>query len=434
MSKVFEDFVGITEVRNPIRDLFLFPEVWEGYSKKWGTRKPIQGMIYTVAFDKGNRVRHASEMKVQKHADGVMTLLMDDPTVAIIVSEQLGGLAAIRWDRAHDSGWSSKVRRRKKLVEVRLIPSKKDFRKWDAQIKKEKPLKDTDSILVYHGFNDPEDALLALRKGLSGKSRARRIYSYESNNNPKGLFVTSRFDKAKEFAHGHRHSVIIEFHAKVKDLEAPVWPGGGYTVQGELSQNFKDADDRTAAQLAVRKDFKVDPDSPEAVYGADRPEVAGRLFTDFEQQALFTGNLNPNGIRAVWVRRRDKKSGYMLTTTPFVRMKPREFLKEFKDYKFSKSGEEKERDQEKAFRPRDRFDPKVLVNYYLNEWGGGHKSRDTIEMQLKWLFSTLKVMNRDTYHMDMFLWPAQVSGFKRWSRKIKDPEDMKRYLPRGGKR
>ena len=95
---------------------------------------------------------------------------------------------------------------------------------------KESPLSDSEVIRVYHGFNKFDDAEKVLKNGLSGKEKARRIYSYESGNNPYGLFVSVNFKVAKDFCHS---GVVIEFSTKVSDLDAPIWVGGrSYFVQG----------------------------------------------------------------------------------------------------------------------------------------------------------------------------------------------------------
>ena len=60
-------------------------------------------------------------------------------------------------------------------------------------------LKTNDVIRVFHGFRDLEDAIAACRYGISGKSRVGRVYSYEADNNPQGLFVTTGPKKASEF-------------------------------------------------------------------------------------------------------------------------------------------------------------------------------------------------------------------------------------------
>ena len=101
----------------------------------------------------------------------------------------------------------------------------KSFQEYLVEVKiigrgiPKKPLSDSDTIRVYHGAYDLGTVVQALKYGLTGDIRADRRYSYEANNNPRGLFVTPDLDVAKEFG-----PYIIEFHTRVSDLEAPVWP------------------------------------------------------------------------------------------------------------------------------------------------------------------------------------------------------------------
>ena len=81
----------------------------------------------------------------------------------------------------------------------------------------QKPLMNNDTIRLYHGFNSPELLAEILTRGISGDRRIYRQYSYENNNNPKGLFSTPSIKTAKEFG-----DYIIEFHSRVGDLESPI--------------------------------------------------------------------------------------------------------------------------------------------------------------------------------------------------------------------
>lgn len=168
----------------------------------------------------------------------------------------------------------------------------------DSQV----PLRNSDSIRLYHGFSDPNLLVNILMKGISGDRRAFRTYSYENNNNPKGLFVSPILSTAKEFG-----DYVIEFHSRVGDLVAPVWPSGSFTVQGQMSQDWKDDAERTKAYLALRK--KHSESEVEAIYKSDKPEVAASLFSYSEPQALFRGNLNANSVRAVWMKRQMGRHG-----------------------------------------------------------------------------------------------------------------------------
>jgi len=176
------------------------------------------------------------------------------------------------------------------LNEVRYLDTKA------YNIPKEKPIKDTETIRVYHGFYSFDTALEVIGKGLSGKEKARRIYSYESGNNPYGLFVTTDFKVADNFASS---GIIIEFTTKVSDLEAPVWVDGrSYFVQGEYTKSFKDLSDREKQRLINRQ--KAGESPYDTISKSDRPELADTLFDNPERQALYIGDLNPNMIKRVW--------------------------------------------------------------------------------------------------------------------------------------
>lgn len=198
----------------------------------------------------------------------------------------------------------------KELFEARIINGPLD-----------EPLRDNETIRVYHGAREIETIIMALTYGLSGDTRANRAYSYEFNNNPKGLFVTPSLKVAKEFG---QH--IIELHVKVSDLESPVWPGGSFTGQGGYSKNFNDDDEREEERQ--RKRSEASKSNDENIANSDRPELAEIISSSYEPQALFTGNLNRNSIRAIWV-----SSNPNNITAKYVRMTVPEFLK-----KFSKEG------------------------------------------------------------------------------------------------
>lgn len=192
------------------------------------------------------------------------------------------------------------------------------------------PIKDTESILVYHAFNDVADAVMACTYGLSGAdtpARGRR-YSYEANNNPRGLFVGATLDVCKDFGNS-----IVEFSVRVRDLEAPVWPNGSYTVQGEMSGRFDSDDDREAARMQARQSALKSGNS--AIYNSDRPELAYTLLTGGERQALFTGVLTPNSIRRMWVNLTPKKAGKYSTFEP---LSVKDFLAKYGHARMVRSG------------------------------------------------------------------------------------------------
>ena len=170
------------------------------------------------------------------------------------------------------------------LVEVRILQPGNET----------EPLLDTDTIRVYHGAFDFNTITNAIQYGLTGDTYANRRYSYEANNNPKGLFVTPDLKTAKEFG-----DYVLEIHTKVSDLEAPVWPGGNFTVQGGMSGTFSDDDEREAERIKQRELNKTH--DLDVIKNSDRPELAASLIATGEPQALFTGNLDSNSVRAVWI-------------------------------------------------------------------------------------------------------------------------------------
>ena len=190
------------------------------------------------------------------------------------------------------------------LSEVRILPD-------------QSPLLDRDTIRLYHGSSDLATIILALTRGLSGDGHAMRRYSYEANNNPKGLFVTPDLKTAKEFG-----DYILEIHARVSDLEAPVWPGGAYTVQGGYSELFNDPEEREQERLKQRHRFK--DHEFDYIRDSDRPELAASLMLSGETQALFTGDLNSNSVRAVWASTNPTR-----VYQPYKRYSPKEFVKMF---------------------------------------------------------------------------------------------------------
>lgn len=197
-------------------------------------------------------------------------------------------------------------------------------------IHQEEPLKDSDTIRVYHGFNHYEDAIRSVKFGFSGKEKAKRIYSYESNNNPNGLFVTLDIETAKKFTHprGKRGVVaIMEINVKVSDLEAPVWPGGSYTVQGQMSQNWKDSEDRHINGTLRDREAAKQSKSP-FINGSDRPELAATLAGN-ENQALFIGDINPNMIKSIFFGESGKHG---LTPKNLERLSVKEFLGKFDNH------------------------------------------------------------------------------------------------------
>ena len=207
---------------------------------------------------------------------------------------------------------------REYLNEVRYINIK--------NMDNEQPLIDTETLRVFHGFNKFDDVEKVLKSGLSGKERARRIYSFESGNNPYGLFVSVDFNVIKRAGFAHS-GVIIEFSTKISDLEAPVWVGGrSYFVQGEYTKSFKDMDEREQQRLINRQ--KAGESPYDYISKSDRPELADVIFDNPERQALYIGDLNPNMIKYVWYNEKLHKENR--TNGEWVRMTRKEFINKLK--------------------------------------------------------------------------------------------------------
>lgn len=289
------------------------------------------------------------------------------------------------------------------LFEVRV------FRPDVRAFKSEEPLKDTDTIRVYHGFHKFEEAIIAAKFGISGKQRAKRIYSYESNNNPYGLFVTLDFDKAKEFAYPRDgHKVIFEINAKVSDLEAPVWPSGQYVVQGQMAQFWDNEEDRhQRGTIAARE--KASKDDLDFVSKSDRPEVAYTLVY-LENQALFTGDLNPNMINSIWYGKSEKGHGY--NPSQLTKMSRLQFLKQFDTHEperdvmgnFTPAGDDYYNKQNRIFKPNDNFDEEKFLQGIINkEWAETPEEAKRVVQ---------KVIKKDSHYIEQLMWPKQVTQAK----------------------
>lgn len=295
-----------------------------------------------------------------------------------------------------------------KLIEVRhVIPpvtSNNQFRKTD--IDNNEPLKDNETIIVYHGYSKFEEAILAAKFGLTGKERAKRRYSYESGNNPKGLFVSIDFGIIeREFSGG---GVVLEFATQVKNLEAPVWVGGrSYFVQGEYTQSFKDDEERQQQQLANRE--KHGQSKYEAIRNSDRPELAWALYDGPERQALFVGDLNPNMIRVFWVN--EKMKNERRYGGKWERLTRKEFLNRYdndENLKQKYVGNDKPEysdnyydKNQKMFQPAEDFNTDVFKARLEKE---GYDYDEVVDTYIK---------NWDDHMMSTLFYPKQIEQIKK---------------------
>lgn len=265
------------------------------------------------------------------------------------------------------------------------------------------PLKDTDSIRVYHGSNNIVGILRMLKYGVSGKERADRIYSYETNNNPRGLFVSISPEVAKDFGH-----FVIEFHTKVSDLESPVWPGNGYTVQGQMAQYFSDDNEREQKRLSERE--KQKHSTYDSIRNSDRPELAAILFQGGEAQALFTGELDPNSIKYVWANDNENISTKWSSFTRYTR---KDFIKKYghrskvlkTTYKGTQEVDDDHRSTRRVLKPREKFDIELLL-HRINQQYKKPEHHLTME-ELKDALA-----HADDGTLLMYVWPSQLQDAK----------------------
>lgn len=280
--------------------------------------------------------------------------------------------------------------------------------KYDTEIS---PLKAGDTITVYHGYNDYNNAILTAKYGISGAEKANRVYSYEFDNNPKGLFVTPSFKVASQFVSGYKIAVIMEFTASLSELEAPAWPTGGWVGYGGYSQNWGLGAPGRAARRKAQKELSTkhrdDPQNPESVRLSDDPYLANIVLSIGESQALFIGHLNPKRITAMHVKEYDSQR---VSTTDWVSMTPDDFIKTYGQLLDTK----KDRNQSyKMFKPDDNFEPEIFINK-LNSEMRIKDSYETLIRIAKHIFTDKHKMSQFQQYLGNYLWPKQIPTAFNW--------------------
>ena len=210
------------------------------------------------------------------------------------------------------------------INEVRYIDTTSDRKKDWKTTYQQQPIKDNETIRVYHGTN-LETALRFAMNGISGQEKANRNYSYEMGMNPAGLFVTTNFETAKYFSYDSTANVILEFTAKASDLDTPVWNGDNFFSPGSNPQPFSSEEERNVMKQKYQDMASKDED--EYVSKSDNPAMAYRIFKNNEHQALFVGNINPNQIKRFWVKEKGEKQ--------YIPLSRRDFIKKFGETEFS---------------------------------------------------------------------------------------------------
>jgi len=303
------------------------------------------------------------------------------------------------------------IKLKKLLKEVRIINPNDYYN--------DPPLRDSETIRVYHGTSLDTATIFAIR-GMSGREIAKRSYSFEAVNNPRGLFVTVDFKEAKKFA----DSIIVEFNTKVANLESPVWVGGrGYFGQGEYTSGFDDRglgtgpeSEREQQRMANRE--RARKDKHPQISQSDRPEVAEFIFGP-EMQSLFIGDLNPNMIRALWVSKEGVEKGMYgpyqpLSRLEFIKQYAKPYIQQNKDYR------EKEKQQRgwnisnaffdklnshKLFQPADDFDLQKAVKNLQARYPDLENCEELIKNFIR---DALKGDRTNLLQAEEWLWPKQL--------------------------
>jgi hypothetical protein len=277
------------------------------------------------------------------------------------------------------------------------------------------PVKSGDTFRVFHGFRDFPHALAVAQHGLSGKDRADRAYSYEFDNNPHGLFITLSFKVAAEFVGGYDEQCIMEFVARLDELEPPVWPGGSYTVQGQMAQYFgHGAKGRRArkqrardAEQETRQRMQGDNPDLEHVRQSEQQYLAALLTASREYQALFVGDLAAERIAAFHVR--PKGSRY---DASWERLSRAEFIERYRERKVERST--------RVFGPAEAFDGDAFIERLSKRFTKHPNSRE-IEQSIANLYQSVMQAEKPTQaFLSLFgnyLWPRQYKPAFLWMRR-----------------
>jgi hypothetical protein len=264
------------------------------------------------------------------------------------------------------------------------------------------PIKTGDTLRVFHGFRDLHHAVDIAKHGTSGKLKADRVYSYEYDNNPHGLFITLSLKVATEFG-----KWVMEFNAKTDELQPPVWPGGSYTVQGQMERYFGHGNKGRLARQQAAQDAEARSASSQSphVQQSDQKNLALMLTGTREHQALYVGDLSAHAITAFYV-----SPVPFHYKAPYERLSVAEFLARY--------GNETHRDDNdrKMFQPTEQFDPKMFLDrmaLYLRD--------DDVTETFRSLWDdVVRSKNpKATFlsHLQNFLWPRQYGDAFRWMKR-----------------
>lgn len=281
----------------------------------------------------------------------------------------------------------------------------------DIDVNDENPLKKGDTVKVFHGFNNYNEAILAIKHGLSGAQKVPRVYSYESDNNPKGLFVTGKFKTATQFTGSYKYAVIIEFNAEYDELEAPVWPGGSWTGYGGYSQYFGWGPEGRRGRAKARKDAEKstrdDQYKPEWVKLSDNPHLADMLLNKGETQALYIGHLNPNRINAIYMKAYDNH----ISQGDWQKISREEFLQK---HETDLDPKHENKNRSKVFSPDEEFNPDLFKQRLTTKYNKTLDFDDVFKRMWDHVKNDKHKQMMFNQYFDMYVWPKQKPALFNW--------------------
>jgi hypothetical protein len=146
---------------------------------------------------------------------------------------------------------------------------------------------------------------------------------------------------------------------------------------------------------------------------SSKPEMAKNIFDNYEHQALFMGDLNPNMIKRVWVKLRDRDENDPLRYN-YIPMSRKAFYKMVKNMEFygDYGSREKIRNQKLFYPTEDVISKENVAKKYYERFNRMHG--DSLEDTVKWLddvgfFDGEKLLyNTSTDYIRELFWPKQI--------------------------
>lgn len=300
---------------------------------------------------------------------------------------------------------------RKTITVVERTNSKIDLDEAHHRDGSTVPLRAGDTATVYHGFRTPSEALRVAHVGLSGRERISRVYSYEADNNPHGLFVTISREVAEGFVGAYGTRTIAEFDVEISELQPPIWPNGSYTVQGQYAQYFGHGAEGRRNRNDSRKEQtrELSSRAPDMeIAGSDDPMLAHTLFRNTEKQALFMGHLPPSRITCFWVEH-DRHDWKPYTVAEYIS-------------EFGKEKEEKSylgNHWSKVFGVDEEFDGEVFLARLSEEY---NQMVPDLEGTIRGMWRNImdsrqhRRSNLFVKNFGMYFWPKQLIPAMQWMR------------------